>query len=148
MIGLSGHTPSECDESIAWSHRITTGNGMPAFSHHVFICENTRDEAHPRGSCDPKRKEELRAALKAELKKARLDGLVRMNHAGCLDQCEHGPTLVIYPQGIWYGHVSAADAPRIVHETIVAGNILEDLLIADSCLNNPDCPHRRKQEAQ
>ena len=119
---------------------------MPAFSHHVFICENVRDPVHPRGSCDPTGRQELRAAFKAELKGSQLSGLVRMNHAGCLDQCEHGPTMVIYPQGIWYGHVQKTDVPRIVHETIVGGKILDDLLIDDACLNNPDCPHRRKRD--
>lgn len=119
---------------------------MPAFSHHVFICENTRVEGHPRGSCDPTGRQELRSAFKAEIKNARLNGLIRMNHSGCLDQCEHGPTVVIYPQGIWYGHVQKSDVSRIVQETIVDGKLVEDLLIVDSCLNHPDCPHRRKTE--
>jgi (2Fe-2S) ferredoxin len=61
--------------------------------------------------------------------------------SGCLDQCEHGPNLVIYPQGIWYGGVRLEDVPRIVEETIIKGKILEDLLIPDECLNNSSCPH-------
>ena len=81
--------------------------------------------------------------FKKELKKAKLGSLVRANHAGCLDQCEHGPTVAIYPHNIWYGGVSAADVPRIVEQTIIGGMILDDLRIADTCLNSPDCPHRR-----
>ena len=69
----------------------------------------------------------------------------RANHAGCLEQCEHGPTVVIYPQGTWYGRVQVADVPRIVARTVVAGEVIDDLLIADSCLNNPSCPHRTPQ---
>jgi (2Fe-2S) ferredoxin len=69
--------------------------------------------------------------------------LARATQYGCLEQCEHGPTVVIYPQGIWYGHVKLVDVSRIVAKTVVGGEILSDLLIADSCLNNPDCPHRR-----
>ncbi len=49
---------------------------------------------------------------------------------------------MIYPQGIWYGGVKVEDVPRIVAKTILGGEILNDLLIADDCLNNPDCPHR------
>ncbi len=85
-------------------------------------------------------------AFKKELKSAGLGAAVRANHAGCLEQCEHGPTVVIYPQGIWYGHVQIGDVPRIVARTVVAGEVLEDLVIAESCLNNPDCPHRRPQD--
>jgi len=57
---------------------------------------------------------------------------VRANTSGCLDQCELGPTVVIYPQGIWYGHVTPADVPRILDETIIGGRVLADLLIDDA----------------
>lgn len=43
--------------------------------------------------------------------------------------------MVIYPQGIWYGHVQLADVPRIIDETIVGGKVLDDLLLADELLN-------------
>jgi (2Fe-2S) ferredoxin len=115
---------------------------MPAFTHHVFVCGNTREPGHRRGCCDPEGRQELRDAFKKELKRVGFQGLVRVNHAGCLDQCEHGPTLVIYPQAIWYGRVTLDDVPRIVRKTILGGEILADLVIPDACLNNPDCPHR------
>jgi (2Fe-2S) ferredoxin len=73
---------------------------------------------------------------------AGLGTTVRANHAGCLDQCEHGPTVVFYPQGVWYGPVRVEDVPRIVERTIVGGEVIHDLRIAESCLNNPACPHR------
>ena len=114
---------------------------MPAFTHHIFVCCNTRDPAHPRGCCDPERSEALRNQFKIELKKRGLKGIVRANTAGCLDQCEHGPNLVIYPQEIWYGGVRIEDVPRIIEETIVNGVVLEDLVILSDCLNNPNCPH-------
>lgn len=116
---------------------------MPAFTHHVFICGNARQPGHPRGSCDPEGNQTIRNAFKRELKRAGLGLLARANHAGCLEQCEHGPTVVIYPQGIWYGKVTLEDVPRIVRRTILEGEILPDLLIAEDCLNNPSCPHRK-----
>jgi (2Fe-2S) ferredoxin len=115
---------------------------MPAFTHHVFVCGNVREPSHKRGCCDPSGQQALKDAFKAELKRAGLAKTTRANHTGCLEQCEHGPTVVIYPQGIWYGKVTPADVHRIVSKTIVGGEILEDLLIPDSCLNNPHCPHR------
>jgi len=108
---------------------------MPKFTSHIFVCCNRRQAGHPRGCCDPDGSERLRAALKAELKRRGLGPLVRANRAGCLDQCELGPTIVIYPQAIWYGGVCLEDVPRIVQETIVQGRVLEDLLIDDADLN-------------
>ncbi|HWC90314.1 MAG TPA: (2Fe-2S) ferredoxin domain-containing protein [Pirellulales bacterium] len=108
---------------------------MPPFTHHIFVCCNRREPGHSRGCCDPDGRQALRDCFKAELKKRRLGVGVRANQAGCLDQCELGPTVVIYPQGIWYGHVQPADVPRIIDETIVNGRILDDLLIAGDWLN-------------
>ena len=117
---------------------------MPSFAHHIFVCGNQRAAGHPRGSCDPTGGAALRDAFKAELKRTRPGTPVRANHAGCLDQCEHGPVVVIYPQGIWYGHVTPADVPRIVAKTLIGGEVLDDLRIAEECLNNPSCPHRAR----
>lgn len=108
---------------------------MPPFTHHIFVCCNQRQPGHSRGCCDPEGAERLRELFKAETKKRKLDPLVRANKAGCLDQCEHGPTVVIYPQGVWYGHVQPADVPRIIEETIVNGRIIEELRIPDEQLN-------------
>ncbi len=116
---------------------------MPSFTHHLFICSNARADGHPRGSCDPKGAQRLRDAFKKEIKKAGFGALARANQSGCLDQCEHGPTVVIYPQGIWYGRVGLQDVPRIVQKTLIGGELLNDLLIDENCLNNPDCPHRK-----
>jgi (2Fe-2S) ferredoxin len=85
--------------------------------------------------------------MRAEMKRRGLSPLIRANKAGCLEQCEHGPTVAIYPQGIFYGGVRLEDVPRIVEETFVNGRVLEDLRIADACLNNPDCEHVRARRA-
>lgn len=114
---------------------------MPAFDKHVFVCGNRREEGHPRGCCDPAGTDALRNALRAELQKHKLPILVRVNKAGCLDQCELGPTLVIYPQGIWYGRVQLTDIPRIVEETILHDRVLADLVIPPDQLN---CPALKK----
>ena len=82
---------------------------MTAFTHHIFICCNQRSPGHTRGCCDPSGAEQLRNAFKTEVKRRGLNPLVRANKAGCLEQCELGPTVVIYPQGIWYGRVQLED---------------------------------------
>lgn len=107
---------------------------MSAFESHIFVCCNQRDSGS-RCSCDPDGDGELKSCFKKELKRLGLKQQVRANEAGCLDQCELGPTIVIYPQGIWYGRVTPDDVPRIVEETIINGRILPDLLIPDELLN-------------
>lgn len=108
---------------------------MPKFECHLFVCCNKREPGSQRGCCNPDGSDALRNALKAELKRRGLGPLVRANAAGCLDQCELGPTVVIYPQAIWYGGVTLADVPRIVEETVIGGRVVEDLRIPDEKLN-------------
>ncbi len=108
---------------------------MAEFTHHIFVCCNRREPGHSRGCCDPAGSQALRERFKQELKARGLTPQVRANQAGCLDQCELGPTVVIYPQAIWYGHVQPDDVPRIIEETIVGGRVIGDLLIDDGQLN-------------
>jgi (2Fe-2S) ferredoxin len=108
---------------------------MSPFTHHVFVCCNQREPGHRRGCCDCDGSGRLRAVLKAAIAERGLSGQVRANAAGCLDQCELGPVVVIYPQGIWYGGVREEDVPRIVEQTIVQGQVLADLRIPDEALN-------------
>ena len=99
------------------------------FRHHVFVCENRRPPGHPKGSCAEAGGPEVREALKAELRRRGLDGQVRANGAGCLDACEHGATVVVYPEGVWYGGVTVADVPEIVERHLVGGEPVERLVI-------------------
>lgn len=115
---------------------------MPAFERHVFVCHNVRPEGAPRPSCTADGKSELHTQLQQLTKAAGLGPLVRINKSLCLDQCEHGPTVVVYPEAVWYGRVQPQDAAEIVSEHLVAGRPVERLRIADACLNTKSCPHR------
>lgn len=101
---------------------------MSRFQHHVFVCENRRPDSDPRGCCAARGGAEIRAALKAELKRRGLSGHIRANAAGCLDACADGPSMVIYPEGTWYGHVRVEDVPEIV-DCLLGGRRVERLLI-------------------
>jgi (2Fe-2S) ferredoxin len=115
---------------------------MPGLERHVFVCGNERPPGHPRGCCAGRDAGAIRDALKAEVKRCGLAGRVRINQAGCLDQCEHGPTMVVYPDGVWYGFVKPEDVGEIVAEHLLAGRPVARLRLADGCLNTPACPHR------
>jgi (2Fe-2S) ferredoxin len=118
---------------------------MPKFEKHIFICTNQRPEGHPKGSCNPTGEAELYQAFKAGLAKRGLKGKVRANKAGCLDQCEHGPTVVVYPQAVWYGRVTLADVDEIIDQHIAGDTVVERLVIPDECLNTESCPHKPRR---
>ncbi len=105
---------------------------MSRYERHVFVCINQRPPGHPKGCCHDKGSEEIRALLKAELKRRGMTTTVRANNSGCLDACEYGPTLVIYPEGIWYGKVTVEDVPEIIDRTIIGGEVIQRLLIPDA----------------
>jgi (2Fe-2S) ferredoxin len=71
------------------------------YQHHIFCCTNRRAEGHERGSCAQKGSEALRNYMKSRAKELGLAG-TRVNAAGCLDRCELGPVVVVYPEGTWY----------------------------------------------
>jgi len=115
---------------------------LSRFERHVFVCHNVRPEGAPRPSCTSDGKSDLHARLQQLSRDAGLGGRVRINKSGCLDQCEHGPMVVVYPEAVWYGNVGPEDAEVIVTEHLVAGRPVERLRVAEECLNTKSCPHR------
>ena len=101
------------------------------FRQHVFCCTNTRPPGHPRGCCSEKGSEKLRNYMKARVKELGLSD-VRVNAAGCLDRCELGPTMVIYPEGIWYSYQTTADIEEIIETHIRGGTRVERLMMPGS----------------
>ncbi|HEY1817980.1 MAG TPA: (2Fe-2S) ferredoxin domain-containing protein [Kofleriaceae bacterium] len=107
---------------------------MPKLQRHVFVCINERPPDNPKGCCMAKGGAQVRDELKQQLKARGVAKQVRANNSGCLDQCEHGVTVVVYPEQVWYGHVTVADVAEIVESHIVGGKPVERLLL-------PDQPH-------
>src|SRR6266542_1484167 len=118
---------------------------MPKFEHHIFVCTHQRDSGHPRGSCDPTGSGELHKLFKTGVAVRGLKGRVRANKSGCLDQCEHGPNVVIYPEAVWYGHVTPADVDEILDFHILGGRPVERLMISEECLNAEKCTHKPRK---
>ena len=102
------------------------------FDAHVFVCCNRRADGHPRGSCAAGGSERLRDYMKARAKEMGLHR-VRVNAAGCLDRCELGPCVVVYPEGVWYRVGSPADVDAVLEQHIARdGRVTELLLPAQS----------------
>jgi (2Fe-2S) ferredoxin len=104
------------------------GDPAPFYDTHVFVCTNRRPAGHPRGCCAEKGADELRDYMKSRAKALGLKN-VRINAAGCLDRCELGPTLVIYPEGVWYGYRSKEDIDEILQTHLQGGGRVRRLML-------------------
>jgi (2Fe-2S) ferredoxin len=103
---------------------------MSHYQHHVFFCLNQRAPGE-RQCCNSSGADELWAYAKDRVKALGLngDGKVRINKAGCLERCEEGPVIVIYPDETWYTYIDKEDIDEIVEEHLVHGRVVERLLI-------------------
>ena len=72
------------------------------YDKHIFICTNDRGENSTKQSCGSL---DIRKEFVSLINASGLKGKVRANKSGCLDLCEQGPAIVIYPQGYWYLNV-------------------------------------------
>jgi (2Fe-2S) ferredoxin len=100
----------------------------PYYRAHVFCCTNRRPDAHPRGSCAARGSEELRDHMKNRARELGLKD-VRINASGCLDRCELGPTVVIYPEGVWYSVASKEDIEEILQAHVRDGGRVPRLML-------------------
>lgn len=88
------------------------------YEKHVFICLNERTAEDARGCCLARGAKEVHALLKEEVKKRGLKN-IRINKAGCLDQCARGVAMVVYPEGVWYQKVTVEDVSEIVESHLI-----------------------------
>ena len=106
---------------------------MPNSFHdaHLFVCTNKR-EAKPgkpaRDCCFDRGGEQLREYAKRRLKELGLR-TGRVNAAGCLDRCELGPVLVLYPEGAWYRADTPEDIDEILQSHVIGGVPVTRLLL-------------------
>ena len=102
---------------------------MSYYKRHVFFCCNQREP--PDVCCNNHGALEIQAYAKQRIKSLRLDGKgkVRINKAGCLDRCNEGPILVVYPVAVRYTYVDKHDVEEIIDSHVVHGRIVERLKI-------------------
>lgn len=102
---------------------------MAYYRRHVFFCCNQRDGGET--CCNDKGASAMRDYAKQRVKDLGLsgEGKLRVNQAGCLDRCEEGPCIVVYPEAVWYSYVDRADIDEIVEEHLRHGRVVERLRI-------------------
>jgi len=100
------------------------------YKHHVFFCLNQRDEGE-RVCCANSGAKDAQEHAKKRVKELGLagPGQVRINKAGCLDRCEEGPCVVVYPEAVWYTYVDNSDIDEIVESHLRDGKVVQRLLL-------------------
>lgn len=100
----------------------------PYYKYHLFFCTNRREEG---ACCAQFGSADLREYAKRQVKARGLAGVggVRVNTAGCLDRCELGPVVVVYPEGVWYSYVDEHDIDEIIDQHLIKGVPVERLRI-------------------
>lgn len=102
---------------------------MSYYDKHVFFCTNQREDGA--ACCANHDAQDMRAYAKQRVKDLRLagKGKIRINSAGCLDRCDEGPVLVVYPDAVWYTYVDQQDIDEIIEEHLRHGRVVERLKI-------------------
>ena len=100
---------------------------MSYFKHHVFFCCNQRAEGE--GCCNNLGATAAQTYAKDRIAQLGLKGKgkIRINKAGCLDRCDDGPVLVVYPDETWYTYVDHEDIEEIIQEHLIHGRVVERL---------------------
>jgi ferredoxin-NADP reductase/(2Fe-2S) ferredoxin len=100
------------------------------FDIHVFCCINERAAGHPRGSCSVRGSVDLQEYMKAQAKRFSQGRRIRINKSGCLDRCELGPVMVIYPEGVWYHYQTKDDIDEILESHVLNGKTVARLQLS------------------
>lgn len=103
---------------------------MSYYDKHVFFCTNQRPDGE--NCCNNFGAQRMRDYVKNKVKAMGLSGTgnrIRINSAGCMDRCDDGPLLVVYPEGVWYTYVDESDLDEIITEHLQHGRVVERLKI-------------------
>jgi (2Fe-2S) ferredoxin len=88
--------------------------------HHIFVCGSFRGNGGQRGACHKKGSMNLLPYLEGELIDRGLAG-VQISSCGCINVCERGPALIVYPENWWYGGIEGESDIDAVLDSIEDG---------------------------
>lgn len=103
---------------------------MSHYQQHVFFCTNQREEGAE--CCNNINAQWMRDYVKDKVQMLGLsneENRIRINSAGCMNRCDEGPVLVIYPEGVWYTYMDESDLDEIIVEHLQNGRVVERLKI-------------------
>lgn len=104
---------------------------MPKPARHLFVCMNSRPPGVPRPSCGAAGASDVMTRFREEIENRELWMTVKVSGSTCLGPCDFGPTVVVYPDAVWYAKVQPDDVAEIVEKHLVGGEPVERLLMPD-----------------
>jgi len=97
---------------------------MKPFKKHVFVCTGAR--------CAPETSPDLYKNFKARLKELKLnegDERIHRSQTSCFGVCQGGPIVVVYPDNVWYHHVTPEKMEKIIQEHLIKDCPVEDYIL-------------------
>lgn len=88
---------------------------------HVFVCTQNRPQGHPRGSCMSSGCGAVMNEFMNQIQSRNLFEKIALTNTGCLGPCGVGPSVLVYPEGVLYGKLTAADVVTIVEQHLIGG---------------------------
>jgi len=117
------------------SREILEKLGVGHIGRHLFLCAGPK-------CCQEEDGQKAWEALKGEIARNGLgqgESVCFRTRAGCLRLCQQGPVAVVYPEGTWYGEVTADRIPRLVREHLMEGRPVYEWVLAKNPLpGSPD----------
>lgn len=96
-------------------------------AHHIFLCASFRAGGDPKGTCSKKNSSEFLPYIENEILDRGMNA--QITATGCLKACDHGPVMVVHPQGHWYGRVESEEVIDEILDAIEAGGVAASHLI-------------------
>lgn len=116
---------------------------MEPFKYHVYVCTQEKPDGAP--CCAARGSGKVLDALRAQIGKAGLDGVVQVTTCGSIGLCERGPNMVVYPEGVWYAGVNVEDVPEIVREHFGRGGVVARLANTDAAALKAEISENRRK---
>ncbi len=102
---------------------------MPKRPYYIFLCINERRPGHPKGCCTSNGSDAVRERFAEVMDREGLRDQLRVVRTSCLDNCSRGPTMVVYPDDVWYQGVQVDDVQEIIDSHIKGGRVVQRLVL-------------------
>lgn len=93
---------------------------MAMTDHHIFVCCSFRGNGAPQGTCNKKGSVNYLPYLEEEISDRDMGG-TQVTATGCLQVCDRGPAMVVYPENWWFGDINGEDDIDAVLDSIESG---------------------------
>jgi (2Fe-2S) ferredoxin len=95
--------------------------------HHILICSSAKLNGEPKGTCQKKSATDLCSYIQSEIYERGLDNLM-VTFTGCMNRCDDGPIMIVYPENLWYGLLND-EKIDIILDAIEQGKSADELLL-------------------